>query len=176
MPTRTGKKQRKAPRASTRKSTRKVTRKAAPGGRNRTPSPEAGFLSGRRRKAPPFEFVLDAVAPLAPSTRPMFGCVAVYVEDKIVLILRDRETYRRDNGVWVATTPEHHASLRRELPGLRSISLFGRKPTSWQVVPADAPQFEEAARRVCELVLARDVRIGKVPKRAQPRKGRPGGR
>lgn len=95
----------------------------------------------------------------------MFGCLAVYDGDKIVLILRDRDKHRRDNGVWLATALEHHESLRRELPMMRSIGLFGTKQTSWQVVPADAAQFEEAARRVCELVLMRDTRIGKVPQR-----------
>ena len=41
----------------------------------------------KQRKAVPHEFVLDAIAPLSPSTRSMFGCLAVYVQDKIVLIL-----------------------------------------------------------------------------------------
>ncbi|HXZ42789.1 MAG TPA: hypothetical protein VEG68_18770, partial [Terriglobales bacterium] len=45
------------------------------------------LLPVRRRKTVPHEFVLDAIAPLSPYTRPMFGCLAVYVQDKIVLIL-----------------------------------------------------------------------------------------
>ena len=44
------------------------------------------------RKAVPFSFVLDAIAPLSPWTRPMFGCLAIYVQDKIVLILRDKQS------------------------------------------------------------------------------------
>jgi hypothetical protein len=130
----------------------------------RNPSVGEEILAGKRRKAAPFEFVLDAIAPLSPTTRSMFGSLAVYVEDKIVLILRDRGRYRADNGVWLATAPEHHESLRREFPGMRSIRLFGGKETSWQVLPASAPDFEEAARRACALILARDPRIGKVPK------------
>lgn len=123
-------------------------------------------LAGQRRKAVPFEFVLDAVAPLSPWTRSMFGSLAIYVEDKILLILRDRPVHRADNGVWLATTREHHESLRGELPGLRSIGLFGQKgETGWQVLPADAPDFEETARRACALILAGDARIGKVPSR-----------
>ena len=35
------------------------------------------------RKAAPHEFVLDALAELSPRTNPMFGCLAVYVEEKI---------------------------------------------------------------------------------------------
>jgi hypothetical protein len=102
----------------------------------------------------------------------MFGCLAVYVEDKIMLILRDRPRNPADNGVWLATTLEHHESLRREFPRMRSIRLLGKKDTSWQVLPADAPDFEEAARRACALILARDSRIGKVPKRRATSKSR----
>ena len=120
------------------------------------------FLRGRPRKAPPYEFVLDALESLSPVTRPMFGCLAIYVKDKIVFILRDRLD-DTDNGVWLATTEEHHASLRREFPHLRSIRLFGTPITSWQVLPADAVDFEASAMRACELVLARDPRIGKIP-------------
>jgi hypothetical protein len=35
--------------------------------------------------------------------------------------------------------------------------------TGWQVLPADAEDFEQAALHACELVLAGDPRIGKVP-------------
>lgn len=117
------------------------------------------------RKAIPHEFVLDALAPLAPVTRSMFGCLAVYVEDRIVLALRDKHDHTADNGVWLATSEEHHESLRGEFPHLRSIQVFGKPVTAWQVLSADAPDFEEAALRVCELIMARDPRIGKVPKR-----------
>ncbi len=119
----------------------------------------------KQRKPVPHEFVLDAIAPLSPTTRPMFGCLAVYVRDKIVLILRnkDKPDQTADNGVWLATTEEHHQSLRRDFPNMRSIQVLGKKVTGWQVLPADAPDFEEAALRACELVLAGDSRIGKVP-------------
>jgi hypothetical protein len=117
----------------------------------------------KRRKAVPFEFVLDALSPIEPVTRPMFGCLAIYVGPKIVLILRDKGGQDRDNGVWLATTLEHHESLRSEFPHMRSIEVFGKAVTGWQVLPADAPDFEEAALRACEMVMARDPRIGKVP-------------
>jgi hypothetical protein len=128
------------------------------------------FLAARPGKAAPHEFVLDAISSLAPTTRPMFGCLAVYVEDKIVLILRDKPSERADNGVWIATTREHHDSLRRELPPMRSIGVLGGDVTAWQVIPADAPEFEEAALRACKLILEGDPRIGKVPKRRSARR------
>jgi hypothetical protein len=129
-------------------------------------------LGVRPRRQVPHEFVLEALSSASPYTRPMFGCVAIYLDDKITLILRDKPSHAADNGVWLATSAEHHASLRREFPHLRSIRLLGKSVTGWQVLPADAPDFEESALRACELVLARDPRIGKVPgqgKRRNPK-------
>jgi hypothetical protein len=137
------------------------------------PSPDGTFFAVKR-KIVPHEFVLDAIAPMSPRTRSMFGCVAVYVEQKIVLALRNKSDRPADNGVWLATTVENHESLRREFPKMRSIQVFGKKVTGWQVLPADALDFEEAALRACELILARDPRIGKEPaRRAQRLKKKP---
>jgi hypothetical protein len=116
------------------------------------------------RKPVPHEFVLEALEAASPVTRLMFGCVAVYIGPKIVFVLRDRKPDNPDNGVWLATTEPHHESLRGEFPGMRSITVLGTGTTGWQLLPADAPDFEETALRACELVLARDVRIGKIPK------------
>ena len=128
------------------------------------------LLAAKPRKAIPHEFVLEAIAAVSPRTNHMFGCLAVYVGEKIVLILRDRPKYPKDNGVWLATTREHHESLRREFPNMRSIQIFGKKVTEWQVLPADAVDFEEAALRACELIISADPRIGKVPKAKSGRK------
>jgi hypothetical protein len=133
--------------------------------------PDALFAL-KRHKPVPYAFVLDAMTAVSPVTRPMFGSLAIYVQDKIVLILREKRNGTPDDGVWLATTEEHHESLRREFPNMRSIQVFKTKITGWQVLPADAPDFEEAALRACELVVAGDPRIGKVPgaKRAKPAK------
>lgn len=133
----------------------------------RIPFDEPAF-SVKPRPPAPHEFVLDALAALAPTTRRMFGCLAVYVEDKIVLILCEREDATADNGVWLATSAAHHASLQRVFPYMRSIRIFGRGVTHWQVLPADAPDFEQAALAACALIIAADPRIGKVPKRRLP--------
>lgn len=135
----------------------------------RGPSKKKAELSGedafgmKPHKRVPFEFVLDALARVSPWTRPMFGCIAVYVEEKIVLILRDKDAQRADNGVWLATTREHHESLQREFPNMRSIGVLGKKVTGWQVLPATALDFEEAAIRACEMIIGNDPRIGKIP-------------
>ena len=133
---------------------------------------DVGLFAARPRKTVPFEFVLDALSAISPYTRPLFGCLAVYVQDKIMLALRDKRTSTEDNGVWLATTREHHESLRRDFPSMRSIKVLGKEVTGWQVLPAQAPDFEEAALRACELILAEDPRIGKVP--GTRRSSRPG--
>jgi hypothetical protein len=126
-------------------------------------------FTAQPRKIFPHAFVLDALAELEPRTNPMFGCLAVYVGEKIVLVLRDKSPADADNGLWLATTVEHRASLRREFPSMCSIKVFGKPVTGWQVLHANAADFEEAALHACELVIARDPRIGKVPKKKNSR-------
>lgn len=141
------------------------------------PSSNERLPAIKPNKAVPHAFVLEAMAALSPETRPLFGCLAVYVGNKIVLILRDKHGQTADNGVWLATTEEHHESLRREFPNMRSIQVFGKKVTSWQVLAMDTPDFEEAALRACDLVVARDPRIGKIPasrRRTSPKRAAKG--
>jgi hypothetical protein len=122
------------------------------------------------RKAIAHDFVLEALHSLQPRTRPMFGCTAVYVGEKIVAILRDGRTPPSDDGMWLATDEAYHDSLRAELPHMRSIGLFGDRVSGWQVLPSDAPDFEEAALRACEMIVARDPRIGRIPKARRSKK------
>jgi hypothetical protein len=113
-------------------------------------------------KSIPFNFVIENLFIAQPLVKPMFGAHALYIQDKIVLILRDKND--EDSGVWIATTAEHHASLKKDFPIMRSITIFGSKETAWQVLPKDADDFETSANRVCEFILKGDVRIGKIPK------------
>ena len=124
----------------------------------------------KAKKPIPFDFVLEALTDLEPRTNPMFGCTAVYIGSLLVFILRDREASPRDRGVWVATSGEYHESLRRELPSLRDLEIFGPGPTNWQVLPVSESDFEESVLRACDMVLARDERIGRIPK-SKLRKG-----
>jgi len=135
--------------------------------------PDAFFARKKTNKIA-FEFVLEELAGLDPWTRPMFGCTAVYVEEKIVFILRGGKG-DGDDGVWIATTKENHPSLRRELPNMRSIAVFGAGETGWQVLPVDGDDFEESVLRACALVRTRDPRIGKVPKPKKRKERQPKG-
>jgi hypothetical protein len=109
-----------------------------------------------------FDFVLEYLLDAEPVVKPMFGAHAVYVRDKIVFILRDKGG-DTDSGVWLATVPEHHASLQAVFPSMRSIEVFGGGTTGWQVLPAEEDDFEATVQKACELVLKGDPRIGKVP-------------
>ena len=117
-----------------------------------------------KRKSIPFDFVLENLDPLSPVVRPMFGCHAVYIGEKMMIILRLKEGEPTDNGIWVATSAAHHGSLKKDFPSLRPIRLFGSKESAWQVLPVDSDDFEEMAGKVCELILRNDPRIGKIPK------------
>ena len=101
----------------------------------------------------------------------MFGLFAIYLNEKIVLILRQRSEFPDTNGVWIATTQEHHKSLKNEIPSLQSISTDsnGLTETEWQLIPADTDDFESSVIKVCELIKHGDPRIGRIPK---PRKSK----
>jgi len=118
----------------------------------------------------PFDFVLEQLFSLEPRVRPMFGCQAIYVGEKIMLILRNKPgEHEDDNGIWISTKAEHHATLKKIFPSMRSIHVLGNGETNWQNLPAEADDFEESAFKVCDLILKNDPRIGNVPKARKPR-------
>ncbi|HET9054018.1 MAG TPA: hypothetical protein VFM90_07590 [Cyclobacteriaceae bacterium] len=125
----------------------------------------------KQPKPIPFRFVLDELDSLNPRTNPMFGCYGVYVGDKIVLALRSKDSHTNDNGVWIATRAEHHASLKKIFPSMRSIHVLGGgSETNWQIIPELADDFEESAMKVCELIRKGDPRIGSIPKKKKSSK------
>jgi hypothetical protein len=68
----------------------------------------------------------------------MFSRFAVYVGDKIVLMLRDSLNYPEENGIWLVffeNTNLADTSIRRDFPSPR-LGLLGGKARSvsfWQV-------------------------------------------
>jgi hypothetical protein len=121
----------------------------------------------KAKQKPPFPFVLEALAPLDPEVRRMFSGFAVYVGNRIVCMLRDHVKSPQDNGVWLVlseTTDPSDRGLKREFPSLRRIDLLGGAVGHWLLVPSDGPEFEAEAMHMCDLLLRRDARLGRVPK------------
>ena len=118
-----------------------------------------------RRKRLPHEFVLDAVAEVCPTTRAMFGALAVYVGEKIVFLLRDRPTDPQANGVWLAIPTEFQENLHADFPNVGPVRIMGKEISGWRLLAVDADDFETSALHACELVVRNDPRIGKVPNR-----------
>jgi hypothetical protein len=128
-----------------------------------------------RRSPPPYPFVVEALAPLEPEVRPMFSGFAVYLGEKIVLMLRDSLKHPEDNGVWLVfseTADLAHPGIRRDFPSLRLINLLGGKIAHWRLIPADSSTFESEALHACELLLKHDVRFGRIPLSRQTRPGK----
>lgn len=115
----------------------------------------------------PFVFILDHLFQLSPSIKPMFGCHAVYIGEKIFLILRNGKDHPEANGIWIATSKEHHQSLKKEIPSLKTIDILsgGKGETHWQMISSENDDFENSAARICHMILNGDQRIGKIPKR-----------
>ena len=127
------------------------------------PSPEP------KRKPIPFPFILEALAPLNPEVRPMFGGHSVYIGDKVVFMLRDQVKSPQDNGLWVIfgdefDTANDPKALRRKFPSLRHIQILEGKIKHWMVIPADSPNFESESLHACDLALSHDPRLGRIPK------------
>jgi len=119
-------------------------------------------IMAKEKKSIPFNFAIENLFSREPIIRHMFGCHAIYIEGKIVLALRDKND--DDSGVWICTTTEHHQSLKKDFPSMRSIGLFGPGISGWQMIQKEEDDFESSVNRLCEFILKNDPRIGKIPK------------
>lgn len=131
----------------------------------------AGQVRPKRRSAP-YPFILEALAPLQPEVQPMFSGFAVYVGEKIVLMLQDSTKQPKDNGVWLVFSESANLAdpgIRQDFPSIRHIDLLGDKIAHWRLIPADSSTFESEAVHACELVLKHDVRFGRIPQSRQTR-------
>ena len=88
----------------------------------------------------------------------MFGSDAAYVDGLMCLVAADRgEPW---NGLLVCTSLDRHAALIDEMPALQPHPVLGK----WLYISQDDPAFEDIAKRMTALVLARDERIGVEPR------------
>jgi hypothetical protein len=113
----------------------------------------------------PFEFIMDYLYSKKVRIKPMFGCFAVYVNSKIVFILRERKEKPELNGVWVASSTQNIESLSQTLQAVdREVQLVESKKSNgtWLLIPLQNEEFETTVIKACELVSKGDERIGKT--------------
>lgn len=114
------------------------------------------------KKSFPFPFVLDELASVRPRLKRMFGFTHVYLDERLLVSLRDSATRPATNGIWVYTSIEHLESLAREFPQLPRRQLWRSGKNAWVVLASRLGEFEEYAFKVCELILNGDQRVGRV--------------
>lgn len=115
----------------------------------------------------PFDFVIEELFELNPVIKPMFGCHAIYIKDKITIIVRKKSDHVEANGIWIATEKKHHESLKKDIGDIGSVYILsnGKNETEWQMIHEHDDDFEEKAYRICSLIRKNDSRIGKIPKK-----------
>lgn len=125
------------------------------------------------KKRPPYDFILEELGEHVTDIKPMFGAYGIYHQNKILMILRKKEKFDRDTGMWLGVVNEYVTDIKKEIPELRDLEMFGTAPTAWQVLGEELENFETVAYQICELILKNDPRIGRIPKRklkSSPRK------
>jgi hypothetical protein len=122
------------------------------------------------QRDPPFDFIFDYLLPIETEIKPFFGMFAVRSRGKLLLLLRDRSNQPEMNGIWIATVGDGAESLKKELPGATVLFERKSKKDEWLLIPPDADTFERSAIRVCDLIVHRDPRIGRIPKPRAPRR------
>ncbi|MEW7292401.1 hypothetical protein [Aquimarina sp. 2304DJ70-9] len=109
----------------------------------------------------PYEFILDLIYSLPVRTKRMFGNVAIYYGEKIILATRQKDDNPIDNGIWIATKIEHHEALKSMFPSFRNLETY--KIKTWLLLPEDADDFEESAEKIVELIKSNSPLIGNIP-------------
>jgi hypothetical protein len=116
----------------------------------------------RPKRAVAYPFVLDQLAALSPTTRAMFGATAVYLDERVVFLLRKKGD--ADDGVWLSYEPEVEAEVLALLPRLQRIEVLGNV-RCWRKLAASSDSFEDDVMQACKLLRAGDTRLGKLPDR-----------
>ncbi|MDB5022841.1 MAG: hypothetical protein JWP78_596 [Mucilaginibacter sp.] len=68
-------------------------------------------------KPVPYEFVFDYL-PACIIVKKMFGMHYLYLGKRIRFILRRQDNEPDLNGIWIATSKQHHPSLKKDIPGI----------------------------------------------------------
>jgi len=90
--------------------------------------------------------------------RKLFSTDAAYLGDQIYFTLKDGpEPW---GGLLVCTSRDRHAALTADFPQLKPHAVLGK----WLYLSQFHPEFESIAPELIALALARDPRLGVLPK------------
>lgn len=109
----------------------------------------------------PYDFVLQYLYPVRPKISKMLGCYALKANNKILLLLRERDNQPEFNGVFIATRPEYYDQLEKEIHSSNMDFDIDGMPFSYLFLSEDLEDFNEKVKRACEMIKAGDERIGK---------------
>ena len=126
-------------------------------------------------KAFDHEWILEAFAGRSTFfTKRMFGGLAAYVHERLMLVLVEpTKTGRwKWHGVLIGTAHEHHASIRADFPALAPHG-FLRK---WLYIDSADRRFESTMEAVAHRMAQNDRRFGVVPRAQQSREPKTGRR
>jgi hypothetical protein len=109
----------------------------------------------------PYDFVLRYLFPVRPQIRKMLGGYGLFVNQKNIMLLRERANQPEFNGVFVATQPEFFDDLQNEIHLSAMEFDIDGSHHSWIFISEDLEDFDAKVKIACELVKAGDERIGK---------------
>jgi len=122
--------------------------------------------TGRKKKRPhPLIWIAEPLME-APGylERSMFGCLALYLHGRLVLVLADGE--EPWNGLLVPTDHRFHESICREFPGTVQHPVLKK----WLYLPLGCEDFESSAAEIAEAARIGDERFGVEPKERKTKK------
>ncbi len=109
----------------------------------------------------PFDFVLRYLYPVRPQIKKMLGCYGLFVNKKLLLLLRDRANQPEFNGIFVATQPEFFDALQNQIHISNMNFNLDGVPHTWIFLSEDLEDFDEKVKKTCEMIKVGDERIGK---------------
>lgn len=109
----------------------------------------------------PHSFILSFFYPVRPAIKKMLGCYGLFVNKKLVMLLRERDNQPEFNGVFVATQPEYFDALSNELHSSNMDFDIDGAEYTWIFISEDLDDFKEKVKKAAEMIKNGDERIGK---------------
>jgi len=90
--------------------------------------------------------------------KPMFGCLAIYLHGRLMLVLASGE--EPWDGLLIPTDHQHHDAIRDDFDYVVQHPVLKK----WLYLPEATEDFETAASDIVEIVRMNDQRFGVEPK------------